>query len=328
MSLMRTCVGALAIAALVGCGSEPATMGGAGGASGVGGVGGVGGTAGVAGTAGVGGTGGTAGAGGTAGVGGTGGTAGGTGLQAMFPEVTDWNALEIVYPAMHSGFDGVHTFKVPVRVRCTTGLPLSAWKADPPTAVTFDADPDNANGAMITVVEGVQNITIGVVNGTRGGLAPLTVTVGTPAQWELGNQRYNNGADWSLNILMPTAPPPDTKCTVCHGENSSAGFDIQHTPTQAARISDAALRQIMTTGTKPPDVEFRVLPEMFMFGTMTFTNAELYEMFHLWEASEDAMVGMLLYLRSLPPTGQGCVTDPSDGVCKDVEEDPNAECGP
>jgi hypothetical protein len=333
MFSMTTRLGWLAlVVAFTGCGGETTPMGagGAGGAAGVAGFGGMGATGGAGGVGATGGAGGVGATGGVGGVGATGGVGGGDpgSFEDMFPAVTDWAALEIVYPASHSGFDGVHTFKVPMRVRCRTApLDLSAWHADPATAVTFDVDPNNANGVMVTIVEGVPSITIAVVDGTMAGTAPLTVTVGTPEQWTLGETRYNTGSEWMLNILAPMAPPPDTKCTVCHGDNSSSGFDIQHTPTQAARISDASLVQIMTTGTKPADVPFRVIPEEgIMFAGTTYTPAELYMMFHLWQATEDQLTGMILYLRSLTPAGQGCVTNPQTNTCEDVEADPNLEC--
>jgi hypothetical protein len=295
---------------LVGCGSDRGVMGGAGGAAGFGGVGGA---AGV--------VGGAAGVGGVGGVGGAGGAGGApTGIQAQFPNVTDWGAIEIVYPVNYSGYDGVHTFKVPMHVKCTSGTPLSAWHADPATAVSFDVDPstDVMNGVIVTILEPTAEITIAVVVDNLGGTAPLHVTIGTPAQWELGNTRYNTGKDWMLNLLMPMAPPPDTKCPVCHGANSSTGFDIMHTPTQLSRASDADITQIMTTGTKPDNVPFRVLPPTIMFGATTYTNAELYKMFHLWDPTGDQLVGMILYLRALTPTGQGCVNNPMTGMCENV----------
>lgn len=304
----RAWVGGLVVlVAMTGCGTDNRVMGGSGGAAGVSGVGGIGG----AGSGGIGGAG--------VGGGGSGGVGGG-GIQAQFPNVTDWTALEIVYPHNYSGYDGQHTFKVPMHVKCTGGIPLSAWHADPATAVSFDVDPstDVMDGVIVTVLEPVALITIAVVNDTLGGTAPLHITVGTPAQWELGNQRYNNGADWSLNILMPSAPPPDTKCTVCHSANSSTGFDIIHTPTQLSRASDADLIQIMTTGTKPANVPFKVLPDTITFGAMTYTNAQLYEMFHLWDPTADALTGMILYLRALTPTGQGCVNNPMTNQCENV----------
>lgn len=332
------------MAAMVGCGGDSGGGDNNNGGGTAGTVGGGAGITGVAGTTGAAGIGtGTAGTVGTAGTGTAGtGTDGGvdaavfgnagapavdmTTFQTMFPAVTNWDALELVYPTSYSGYDGVHTFKVPMRVKCNTTLPLTAWHAIPATAVTIDADPDQVGGVMITIVEPVTDITIGAIDGANGGLAPIKVTIGTDAQWKLGEQRYNNGSDWTLDVLNPMAPPPDTKCTVCHSANSSSGFDVAHTPTQCARISDEAMAQIMTTGTKPADVEFRVIPETIMFGTTTLTNVELYQMFHLWNTTEDSLRGMILYLRSLTPAGQGCVTNPITGTCEDVQADPNAGC--
>ncbi len=330
MSCKNMCLSAVAVMlSIAGCGGTkaPAT-GGAGQTGGSGsGAGVTGGTGG--GSTAVGGSGGSGGSGsGSSDAGGTTGISDGgmpnivpdativgpDTFATKFPAVTDWKAIKINYPVSYSGFDGVHTFKVPMSSLCGPE-PLANWHAEPASAVTFDDDPDNANGVMVTIIAAVPEITIAVVDGTKGGKAPLHVTIGTPAQWELGNTRYHTGSDWTLNITAPMAPPPDTKCTVCHGSNSSATFNVQHTPTQAARISDEGIKQIMTTGTKPADVPFRVLPPTFMFGTTTLTNAELYKMFHLWKATDDQIKGMILYLRSLTPTGQGCVTNPLTGKC-------------
>jgi hypothetical protein len=354
MSCKKACLGVLALMmGLAGCGGEDTAGGGtAGTMSGTSGVGGgvagttaTAGTVGTAGTTGVGTAGATAAGSGTAGdgaagtgiAGGVDPTAGANGnvdtLKAKFPLVTDWAALEIVYPTSYSAFDGEHIFKVPFRVQCRPDLPVSAWSADPPSAVTFDAYNDDMGkplGVMVTIVEPVAEVFIAAVDGTMGGTAPLKITIGRPEQWAFGEERYNNGADWAgidmTNPLNTMAPPPDTKCTACHSENSAQGFDIQHTPTQLARASDDAITQIMTTGTKPADVPFRVLPEMITFGTMTLTNADLYKEFHLWEGTPDQLKGMILYLRSLTPTGQGCVMDPISGMCQDVEADPNEGC--
>jgi hypothetical protein len=126
-----------------------------------------------------------------------------------------------------------------------------------------------------------------------------------------------------LNLLAPVAPPPGS---VCHGDNASSGFDIRLTPTQAARISDTVLTEIMLAGTKPKEVDFRVLPATITFAAMTYTDVELYATFHLWQATPDQLMGMVLYLRSLPPDGTGCVHNPLTDTCDDVEEDPGLEC--
>lgn len=246
-------------------------------------------------------------------------------LEARFPNVTDWDALEIVHPLLFSGYDGVHTFKLPLRVRCTS-VPLRAWVVEPAGAVTFAADPDNSSGVLATIAQPVASIRVAAINGSIAGVAVVRVTIGTPQQYALGADRFNNGASWMLNILDPTPPPPDTRCSECHSENSSTDFDIAITPTQIARVSDAELRAIFASGTKPSDVPYRVLPETMTFGTTTYTNAQLYEIFHDWNASQDALTGMALYLRSLTPRGAGCVTNPSTGLCEDVESNPDAEC--
>jgi len=47
-----------------------------------------------------------------------------------------------------------------------------------------------------------------------------------------------------------------------------------------------------------------VLPEML---------EHLYVGFHTWEASEEEMLGLIVYMRSLTPTGQGDILLP-DGT--------------
>ena len=267
--------------------------------------------------------------GGDQGSAGTGGTpqamagSGGTGTAGSAPNVpdpeiidmldpsVDWTALTIVYPTMYSAYDGVHTFQVPARVDGAT-VELSDWTALPASAVTFDPDPEGG-GVMITIVEPVEEITIAAASGPIGGTAPLHVTIATPDDWERGNARYNNGVDYNLPMLnfadlinpdwMPPEPPDDLACNNCHTTGAKY-FEIQHTPTQAARLSNDDLIQILTTGTKPAGVEFRVLPEMFQ---------HLYEGFHTWTASEEDMLGLIVYMRSLTPAGQGDILLP-DGT--------------
>jgi hypothetical protein len=232
-------------------------------------------------------------------------------VEMLDPDV-DWTALTIVYPTMYSAHDGVHTFQVPAHVDGTT-VELSGWTAIPATAVTFDADPETEGGVMITIVEPVEEITIAAAAGPIGGTAPLFVTVATPEDWARGEARYNNGVDYNLPMLnfadlinpewMPPEPPDNLACNNCHTTGAKY-FEIQHTPTQAARLSNDDLVQILTTGTKPAGVEFRVLPEMFQ---------HLYEGFHTWEASEEEITGLIVYMRSLTPTGQGDILLP-DGT--------------
>jgi hypothetical protein len=233
----------------------------------------------------------------------------------MLDKDVDWTALTLVYAPMYSAYDGMHTFQVPAHVDMAT-VELKDWQAIPSDAVTFDPDPDVDGGVLITINKGVEEITIAARSGMIGGTALLKVTVGTPDDWEKGKARYANGVDFefpdvdfSQAVLdpnwMPPPPPPNLACNNCHSTGAKY-FEIQHTPTQCARFSDEDLITIFTTGMKPPGVGFRVLPKML--GDMT--AEEVYSSFHKWDASDDEKKGLIIYLRSLTPTGQGDILLP------------------
>jgi hypothetical protein len=234
----------------------------------------------------------------------------------MLDANVDWKALKLVYAPMYSAFDGEHTFQVPVHVDGAS-VELSGWKAIPSDAVSFEPDPDGG-GVLVTILKGVPEITIAASDGDIGGSALLSVTVGTPDDWKRGEARYNNHVDFEFPDIdfskaldpswMPPPPPPDLACNNCHSLGAKY-FEIQHTPTQAARFSDADLKTIFTTGMKPEGVGFRVLPEML--GDMT--AQEVYSGFHKWEATDEEQKGLIIYLRSLTPTGQGDILLP-DGT--------------
>jgi len=242
----------------------------------------------------------------------------------MFPDVQDWAALDVIYDTTYSAFDGVHPFKVPYHV-LDTEVELADWFSIPAGAVSFDVDPDletMGGGVIATIVEYHPEITIGVQSGMLGGTAPLFVTEATEEEWLVGEARYDNGTNYEFPELgpdefaallldpswSPPAPPDNCSCISCHSSNAMY-FEIQHTPTQAARFSDEQLMNIMTMGMKPEGVGFRILPEML--GEKT--NVEIYEEFHTWTGSEQELKGLVVYLRSLAPTGQGDIKLP-DGT--------------
>jgi hypothetical protein len=236
-------------------------------------------------------------------------------LEMLDPKV-DWEALTIIFPTMYSAYDGVHDFKVPAHVDGAT-VELSGWSAIPSDSVMFEPDPDQAGGVMITVLAATPQITIAASAGKIGGTAALFITSGTPAEWETGKARYNNGVEFTFDVdfsmvldpnWMPPPPPPNLACNNCHSTGAKY-FEFQHTPTQAARFSDDDLKTILTMGKKPEGVGFRILPEML--GDMT--AAEVYASFHKWEATPEELKGLIIYLRSLTPTGQGDIRLP-DGT--------------
>jgi hypothetical protein len=233
----------------------------------------------------------------------------------MLDKDVDWTALTLVYAPMYSAYDGMHVFQVPAHVD-GTAVELSDWQAIPSDAVTFDPDPDVDGGVLITIAKGVEEITIAARSGMIGGTALLKVTVGTPDDWDRGQKRYANGVDFEFPDIdfasavldpnwMPPPPPPNLACNNCHSTGAKY-FEIQHTPTQCARFSDEDLATIFTTGMKPPGVGFRVLPEML--GDMT--AQEVYSGFHKWESTDEERKGLIIYLRSLTPTGQGDILLP------------------
>jgi len=228
-------------------------------------------------------------------------------MEMLDPDV-DWSALTLVYPTLYSAYDGEHTFQVPIHVDMAT-LELSGWQAIPSSAVTFDPDPEGG-GVMVTIVEPVAEITIAARSGMIGGTAPLHVTIAEPEDWAIGEARYANGVDYMLPMLdfaqlidpnwVPPPTPENLACNNCHTTGAKY-FEIQHTPTQISRVSDQDLITIFTTGMKPPGVPYSLLPPML---------EHLYPQFHKWEATDAEQKGLIVYLRSLTPTGQGDVALP------------------
>ena len=233
-------------------------------------------------------------------------------MEMLDPKV-DWKALTLVYTNNYSAYDGEHTFQVPIHVDGAKPE-LADWKAIPASAVSFDPDPETG-GVLVTILEDVKMITIAVSTGDIGGTAPIHVTSATPAQWSVGDKRYHNGVDFMIPELdfsaildpnwMPPEPPPNLACNNCHSTGAKY-FEIQHTPTQMARFSDAELTDIFTKGTKPPGYGFRVLPPMLG----STTNVEIYEKYHKWETTPEEVTGLIVYLRSLTPAGQGDILLP------------------
>ena len=293
---------------------------GTGGSSSSSGTGGSSSSSGTGGSSSSSGTGGSSSSSGTGGSSSSSGTGGSVDPQEVLDPSVDWTALTLVYDTMYSAYDGVHTFQVPVYVDGVT-TDVSDWSSIPSGAVSFDPDPDSG-GVILTVIADVPEITIAARSGDIGGTAPLYITSATSEQWETGNARYNNGveydipvsdpADFLASISDPNWTPPEVPagiaCNNCHTTGAKY-FEVQHTPMQIAYYSDDDLRIILIQGKKPPGAMFRVIPDMF--GSQT--NEELYASFHTWDATEEEIAGLIVYLRALTPEGQGDIKLP-DGT--------------
>lgn len=227
----------------------------------------------------------------------------------------DYGALTIVPTPMHSAFDGLNTFSLPAFVQ-DTGTELEDWRAEPADAVSFAAwqsDDGSQQGVLITVTRPVPEVDITVVTGSVGGRSTLKITSVTPEQTAAGRDRYTMGESFNLDEFIamngPTAGtdgasmmvPGNLRCDTCHTEGAE-NLQVMNTPTQTAVYSDSELRDIFTMGIKPPAVGFRVLPEFVQ---------PFYPLFHRWEAPEEQLDGLIAYLRSLEPKGQGEVLRPN-----------------
>lgn len=250
--------------------------------------------------------------------------------ESLSPDV-DWEALDLVYSPMYSAYDGDHLFQVPCYVNGVS-VEVEDWQAIPSDAVSFDpwTSEDGTQGVLITVQRHEPTVTIAASSGDIGARAELHITNATPDQWEIGQERYKNGAEFDFMeatrlMRMMFSPddfevmdgmvtfvgdpekfggsPTDLRCDSCHTQGAE-NFQVQHTPTQAARFSDDELRTIFTKGMKPEGVDFRVLPPFVQ---------SFYQYFHTWQVTEEQVDGLIVYLRSLTPEGQGDILIPGVG---------------
>lgn len=261
------------------------------------------------------------------------------GPEMLDPSV-DWESITLTYSPMYSAYDGEHVFSLPCYVD-GTATALEDWSAIPSDAVSFSewqSDDGSQVGVLITIERAEPEVTIAVRQGSIGGTAQLFVTEGTPAQWDVGRERYLNGdtfdieaitSDPTLFMRLPeliTFNPDGTfgftgtaadlgissnmRCDTCHTTTADT-FQVEHTPTQAALYSDEQLSTIFREGMKPEGIGFRALPEMLQ---------TLYPVAHKWEATTEQIEGLIIYLRSLTPKGQGEVLLPA-GLGGDIPYD-------
>jgi hypothetical protein len=181
--------------------------------------------------------------------------------------------LQVMPFASYSGYDGKHTFKVPVAVY-GAGSDLTLSASDP-SAVTITkvklTTPGNDQGTWF-FAETKKAGTITLTASSKGKTADTTLTVKSydAAAYDLGKARYMNGSD----------DGKDPACTKCH-DASSGGID--HSPAAMASNQDPAVQAIITTG---------------IVGEHPITSVV-----HKWSATSTELSGLVVYLRSLEPNG-------------------------
>jgi hypothetical protein len=185
-----------------------------------------------------------------------------------------------------SGFDGEHTFQVPIAVYDADGdVELTA---DDPSAVAFErttlSKPVNADGIIdagayfLLTMKKAGTFTLTASSSGRTAKASIRSTAYDAARWSAGKQRYESGAN---------GDPP---CTRCH----SGGQAIDHSPATMASAQDQEIGFIITTGTKPGPNPI---------GDLSCSDCTAKGKKHQWSVSDEERNGLIAYLRSLAPRG-------------------------
>jgi hypothetical protein len=247
------------------------------------------------------------------------------------------DGLTIKFNPIYSGFDGTHTYQVPVFVEGVDPGQVT-WGSSDPTMVHFDP---YVRGIMITTRK-AGDVTIIATSGGKCGSAPLHIAQYTVDEWNLGNARYNNstplminpeaGISADANFNIPDGYTFDASafdaavickyiaeagsldifgnetpaCTNCHGMGASGQLfgmtlfnDVAHTPEQTGGYSEDQLTNVFYNG---------VIPEGGTFDPSIVPYC-VWQTDHKWRDIDtpDKQTGMRAYLRSLTPMEQtGC----------------------
>jgi mono/diheme cytochrome c family protein len=178
--------------------------------------------------------------------------------------------LSILPEESFTGFDGQHTFKVPVAVY-RTGADLQMVLSDPnladikPASV---ANPEDNGRYYLLTPKKVGSATLTATSRGKSVTAKFTVQSYTPARYAAGEARYKNGGNG------------DPSCASCH--QKAGGAD--HSPTALSSATDADIVATITSGIK--------------VGGIPITSVT-----HTWTVSQAEQDGLVTYLRGLPPLG-------------------------
>jgi len=208
------------------------------------------------------------------------------------------STLNIYFNPMYSGYDGVHTYRVPATIDNGNGAaPVAGahWEASDPSMVDIAPDPTDPTGVgVLLTTKKAGTVTITATTKDAIGKALLTITAYTPDQWQLGQTRYTAGDMTTIGMQLHGSRSKYVQCTSCHGTMVA----IEHTPEQTGGFSDEEMKGIILHGTLPPqDLMVDI-----------HGGAAQFKAFHQWMvASDDEANGLVAYLRSLPPKAQGMI---------------------
>ena len=249
------------------------------------------------------------------------------------------NTLKLSFDPMYSAYDGVREYQLPVTLQpaaydpnSTDPVDLSSvrWKVDAKYA-SQQIYPELPGGVLLTTKSAGTTVVTAEATSKSGrklqGTAVLNITKADPAEWELGEARYNNNVPLMFATIEEEQEalsqngypwPKDASCANCHnGASPMLGADvtIEHTPQQTAGYSDDELIQIFTMGAKPAGGKFH--SPIFEGQPLVFVERS-YKQMHTWEIAPEVERGIVYKLRSITPKTQKQVD--YDRILKEIEE--------
>jgi mono/diheme cytochrome c family protein len=192
-----------------------------------------------------------------------GGTAGGVGD----------GKFQIFPPKVFAGYGGGATFKAPIIAVNNAGA--VTWTLGDDSLATLAPESDGTK-VMITAKK-AGTTTITASSGGKTTTAPIEIYSYTAEVLAAGMKRYMAGPD----AMNPA-------CLVCHAK----GIGPDHTPTELDADEDEEIQQTIVTGKDPEGRPIGVDYPMI-----------IKDYKHTWTVTEQEKVGLVAYMRSLPPSG-------------------------
>ncbi|MEY4581516.1 MAG: hypothetical protein RL701_6219 [Pseudomonadota bacterium] len=182
-----------------------------------------------------------------------------------------------VFPAViYTGSDGTHEYKAPIIAAFAPGK--VTWTIADPSVASIAPEGPNGEDLMIKTLKPGQT-TITAASGGKTVTATLNVASYTAEQYNIGMSRYTASVD-------PNNPP----CKDCH----APGKGPDHTATELDADPDDEIQHTFVTGVDP---EGRPIAENSEFANLLKGKK------HMWTVTETEKIGLIAYLRALPPMG-------------------------
>lgn len=189
--------------------------------------------------------------------------------------------FEIFPPEIFTGTDGQHTFKAPI---ITVNAPGAVtWTIEDSGVATLMPAGENA---MLTAVK-AGDTKVTATSGGKSSTATLHVVSYTPEQYADGEKRYTMSADTD-----------NPACKECH----APGKGPDHTATELDADPDSQVQNTFLTGVDPED---RPIKDNSEFADLLKGKS------HMWKVTDSEKVGLIAYLRALPPMGYPEYDDPT-----------------